>query len=356
MIEIDGSQGEGGGQVLRTSLALSIITGQAVGISNIRARRKNPGLAPQHLAGVLAAAQICAAEVTGAKIRSTSLTFSPGGPAQSGAYTFDVSKLAGQGSAGAITLVLQAILLPLALANGPSHLLLRGGTNVSWSPPAQYVEWVLLPTLARMGLTASFTLDEYGWYPVGGGQAEVAIQGNTNLQGIDLIERGEFEKLQGIAIASNLPSDIPQRISARANNVLRAAGFPAAVQPLRRGGPSTGTGLFLASLYENVPAGFSALGEKSKPSDQVADEAVDELIRYDRNEWALDPHLPDQIVPAMALAQGPSAMSTIEITLHTLTNIDIIRHFIRREIKVEGKEGQPGIIRVEGDGYSAIDK
>lgn len=352
MIEIDGSFGEGGGQVLRTSLSLSILTGQPVRITRIRANRRIPGLAPQHLAGVLAAAHICDAEVTGADIRSTSLTFSPGGPARADEYTFDVSQLSGQGSAGAVTLVLQSILLPLAMAEGTTQLVLRGGTNVAWSPPIQYVEWVLLPTLAEMGLASRVMIVDYGWYPVGGGHVEITIKGNTELTGCDLTERGEFQNLRGVAVASNLPSHIPQRISARANSVLNANGLPGAVQPVRAGGASTGTGIFLAAMYDNVSAGFSTLGELGKPSEQVANEAVDALLAYHDSDYALDPYLPDQILPAMALAAGPSALSTVLLTLHTITNAAIIQNFIQRSIVIEGRQDAPGVVRVEGDSYT----
>ncbi len=346
MVDIDGSQGEGGGQVLRTALTLSILTGQPVRINHIRARRKTPGLAPQHLAGVLAAAQICGAEVRGARLRSTELTFAPGGPVQPGAHTFDISQMTQQGSAGAVTLLLQTILLPLALADGPSHLTLHGGTHVEWSPPAHYVEWVLLPTLARMGLRARFRLVEYGWYPRGGGQVEVEIEGNARLRGIELIQRGDVVSVRGIAVASNLPSHIPQRIASRANNVLREAGLPAVVQPVRAGGPSLGAGICLALEYQGVWAGFSGLGEKGKPSEVVADEAAEALVAYHQQGMALDEHLPDQLLVPMALAEGPSALTTRRITLHTLTNAGIIRRFVDRAIRIQGAEGKPGRIEV----------
>lgn len=347
MIDIDGSQGEGGGQVLRTSLALSILSGQPVRISRIRANRRTPGLAPQHLAGVLAAARICNAEVSGAKIRSLHLSFSPSGPAQAGTYIFDISQMAGQGSAGAVTLLLQAILLPLALAAGHTRLTLRGGTHVAWSPPVHYVEWVLLPTLEMMGLQARITLDQYGWYPVGGGQVTVEIEGNSWLHGIDLTTRGEISEVKGTAVASNLPSHIPQRIANRANNVLQEAGLPSRVRAERIGGPSTGTGLFLAAIFENAWAGFSALGERGKPSDVVANEAATALVTHNQQEMALDEHLPDQLLTALALAEGESVMTTQLITLHMLTNVAIIQQFINRTITVEGQENQPGKIIVK---------
>lgn len=173
LIRIDGSQGEGGGQILRTALALSIVTGRPVHLFNLRAGRRNPGLAAQHLAGVRAAAQICGAEVEGERVGSTAITFRPGGTAQAGQYAFDISQLAGQSSAGSVTLLLQTLLLPLALADGDSHLVLRGGTHVAWSPPAHYVEWVLLPMLARAGIHASIRLTAWGWYPQEIGRAHV---------------------------------------------------------------------------------------------------------------------------------------------------------------------------------------
>ncbi len=349
MITVDGAQGEGGGQVLRTSLALAILTNQPVHIQRIRANRRSPGLAPQHLAGVLAAAQISQAEVTGASLRSTELTFTSGSPPIAGDYHFDVSELAGKGSAGAITLVLQSILLPLALAKGPSRVTLRGGTSVAWSPPAYYLEHVLLPTLARVGVHAQSSLVAHGWYPVGGGQLELTVQGDAILTGVDLTERGELRDIQGVGLASNLPSHIPQRISDRANNALRDVGLPAHVQPERTGGPSTGAGFFLHMENENTRAGFSSLGERGKPSEKVADEAASAAIAYHQQPMALDPYLPDQILLALSLAHGLSALSTITITRHTLTNIAIIQHFIQRDIQVNGQEGTPGTIIVSGE-------
>lgn len=350
MIRIDASQGEGGGQVLRSALAMSIISAQPVHLVNIRANRRNPGLAPQHLAGVRAAAQICGATVEGDDLRSQELTFRPGGFAYAGDYHFDIEKLSGQGSAGALTLLLQTVLLPLALADGPSRLTLRGGSHVAWSPPVHYVEWVLLPMLERIGIHASIDLSEWGWYPRGGGEAFVTIEGNADLHGVTLTERGEFLSLQGIAAAANLPASIPQKMSGRANNLLREAGLPANVQPLRVTGPSDGAGIVIVLEYENVRAGFTGLGRQANPSAEVAEEAVEPLIAYTRQTAALDPHLPDQILPALTMAHGPSLISTVDITRHTLTNIATVQHFIERQVDVEGEEGQPGFVRVSGPG------
>ncbi len=350
VIHIDGSQGEGGGQVVRTALSLSMLTGQPIHLLNIRAKRRNPGLAPQHLAGVLAAAQICDADVKGAQLRATEITFHPGSPARPGRYVFDISHMVGQSSAGAVTLLLQTVLLPLALADGPSHLILRGGTHVAWSPPVHYVSGVLLPTLARMGLQVSIVLHTWGWYPQGGGHVEVTLQGKTQLTGLDLTQRGNLVALEGVAAVSHLPSHISQRIASRANNLLRETGLPALIQPTHAKSPATGAGLFVTLAYDHgVYAGFSALGEKGKPSDVVASEAIEALISYHFQPAALDRYLPDQILPALALATGPSALSTVEITQHMLTNVAITRRFIHRPISIEGTEGRPGAIYVEAN-------
>ncbi len=349
MLAIDASQGEGGGQVLRTTLALSTLTGRPVHITHIRARRRTPGLRPQHLAGVLACARICGAEARGVEVGSTEVHFIPGGPAQPGDYVFDVSEMAGQASAGAVTLVLQSLLMQLALAGGPSHMTLRGGTHVAWSPPAHYIMDVLLPTLARVGIRVRMELLAWGWYPKGGGKVWVEIEGNAKPVGIDLTARGDFEAISGVAAVSNLPSHIPQRMSSRANNLLKEAGLPDGIQPLRTGGASTGAGIFVTAAYENARAGFSALGERGKPSEQVAEEAVQYMLDYAGADGALDPHLPDQLLLALALAQGPSTMTTVRITSHTLTNAALIRQFIQRDIVIEGAEGEQGTITVEGE-------
>jgi RNA 3'-terminal phosphate cyclase (ATP) len=266
---------------------------------------------------------------------------------RTGDYSFDVSKLAGQGSAGAVSLLLQTILLPLALADGQTRLILAGGTHVAWSPPVYYVDRVLFPALAYVGLQAGIKLLEWGWYPRGGGCVEVTIEGGAKLKGVNLNQRGALKDLEGVAVASNLPAHIPQRISARANNLLRKAGLPPGIRPIRAGGPSTGAGIFTALAYEAVHAGYSVLGVRGKPSEEVAEEAVNAVLKHHRQAGTLDPYLPDQIIPALVLAEGDSKISTVEITGHTLTNVAVIQRFVDRPIKVIGDKGQPGVIRIE---------
>jgi len=272
--------------------------------------------------------------------------FSPGGPARSGGYRFDISQMAGRGSAGAVTLLLQAILLPLALTDGPSELTIRGGTHVPWSPPAHYVQHVLLPVLGRIGLEASLETITGGWFPKGGGEVRVSIAGGARLRGVDLSRRGKLTGIEGQAAAGGLPMDIPQRIASLADNRLREAGLPAGVRPLLDQGKSTGVGLNVAAIYEHTRAGFSALGEKGKPSPAVADEAIEALLAFHEQPGALDLHLTDQVLPALALAEGESRLTSEEITLHTLTNIAVIHHFVERRIEVDGREGEPGTITI----------
>lgn len=241
---------------------------------------------------------------------------------------------------------MQSLLLPLALAKGSSTLTLKGGTHVAWSPPVHYLEWVLFPLLARMGLEASIDLRKWGWFPKGGGEVQVVVKGNSRLKGIDLRERGPLLSVKGVAGASSLPANIPQRIADRANNVLRSAGLPRGVEPVRTSERSTGAGIVLAAIYEHGAAGFTSLGTKGKPSELVANEAADALIAHHLGGYALDAHLPDQLLLAMAFADGPSRMATAAVTRHTLTNAAVIGLFLDRPLTIEGDEGSPGLVTV----------
>jgi RNA 3'-terminal phosphate cyclase (ATP) len=352
MIEIDGSYGEGGGQVLRTALTLSALTGQPTHIRRIRAGRRSPGLAPQHLTGVLALARICAAEVHQAAIGSTEIVFEPHTAPYAGTYVFDVAQAAQSGSAGAVSLILQTLLLPLALAEGTSHVTLKGGTHVPWSPPFEYLAHVYLPTAARMGLKAKCRLEGWGFYPVGGGQVAAEIEGSSSaaLTPLALVERGRLKRIWGLATACNLPAHIAQRMADRARNMLGQAGLPAQITPRRESGVGPGAALCLVAEYEGGLAGFSALGAKGKPSEQVADEACQELKAFHASNAPVDAHLADQLLLPMALAAGRSEFRTQRVTRHLLTNAAIIRQFIPARIEVGGQEGEPGEVVVEGVG------
>ncbi len=344
MVVIDGSYGEGGGQVLRMALALSAILGEPVKVENIRAGRPNPGLQAQHLTGVMAIARICQAELKGAELGSKELIFRPRRPPEPGSYSFDVTEARKGGSAGATTLVLQTLLVPLALAQGTSHLTLKGGTHVSWSPPFHYVKEVLFPTLARMNIRADAQIKQWGWYPVGGGEIEVKIYGGGQIKGITLNERGKLKSLRGLSAYSNLPDHVGQRQKERALELLRRYGFQATIEVVKAPSPGRGSCLFLIAEFENVLAGFTSLGERDKSAEKVAEEAVQEFLNYIKSGAALDRHLADQLVLPAALAQGATSFTTSCVTGHLLTGVWVVEQFMGKKFVVEGKEGHPGKI------------
>jgi len=347
VVSIDGSIGEGGGQVLRTALTLSALTGQPVEIVNIRAGRPNPGLQPQHLTAVQAAAAICRARVEGAELGSQTLRFSPQSPPIPGTHAFDVAEVAGRGSAGAVGLVFQTVFLPLALAPGESHLTLRGGTHVPWAPSVDYLWEVFLPTVARMGLEAEMELVAWGFYPAGGGEVRVRIRGRSGpLAPIVLTDRGDVRRVWGRGVVSNLPAHIPQRMVDRARNLLTRAGLKADLQPLVVRGAGPGAGIFLFVQYEHARAGFTAYGRKGLPSDQVAQMACQDLLAHHETGAPVDPHLADQLLLPMALVTGVSRIVTSAITGHLLTNIAIVQAFLPVQITVDGEEGKPGTVTV----------
>ena len=348
MLHIDGSQGEGGGQVLRTSLSLAALTGNAFRLENIRAGRPKPGLRPQHLTAVRAAAALCQAKLKGDKVNSTLLEFVPDARPQAGHYTFDVSGAAEHRSAGSITLVFQTILWPLLFAHSPSTVILRGGTHVPFSPPYHYLADVALPAYRRFGLMAFLKLDSYGWNPTGGGQIQATIHPTQELQAVTFAPVSSDE-VHGVAVVTGLPSLIPQRMERRANNLLATIGLKSRIKPERASGEQMGAGLFLS----RPQAGFSALGEKGLPADKVAEAAVTELMAFLDSAAAVDAHLADQLLIPMALASGTSRLTTNRITLHTLTNIALLQQWLDLPIHVTGDQDQPGEITVEGIGFTA---
>jgi len=348
LVVIDGSYGEGGGQVLRTSLALSALLGQPVRIERIRMGRKNPGLAPQHLTAVKAVAQVCAARVDGAEPGSQTLTFTPQSPPQAGNYFFDVAQSAQGGSAGATSLIFQAVALPLALATGGSRLTLKGGTHVPWSPPFHYLVGVWLPYLARLGISASLELRRWGFYPVGGGEMHAVIQGVSSrerLAGLKEHSRGELVRVSILSASARLPAHIRERQARRAVQRLEAAGIRCQTpEVVDAPSPGTGTAVFLLAEYASGLAGFTGLGARGKPSEAVADEAVDAFLTHHRSGEPIDPHLADQLILPLALSAQPSVFTTSQVSQHLLTNAWVVQQFLAVDIQISGDVGGPGQI------------
>jgi RNA 3'-terminal phosphate cyclase (ATP) len=340
-VRIDGSFGEGGGQVLRTSLALSCVLGKPFVITNIRAARNRPGLRPQHLTAVRAAASISHAAVQGARLASKTVDFHPRDLAD-GTYHFDVAEESG--SAGSAALVLQTVLLPLSFPGRPSTVTVTGGTHVPWSPSFHYLNDIVAPLLGRIGVRAEFTIASWGWYPRGGGTLSVRIAPSPERAPLCLPDRGKLLCISGISAASNLPGHIARRQRDRACAVLGRSGKDAQIEVLSAPSAGKGSFLFLRADYENLSAGFGSLGAVGKRAEEVADEACGELLSHHAARGALDPHLADQVVPWLAFCRGTSEITTSRITRHLLTNLWVLRQFLDIAVEVDGGEGAEGRI------------
>jgi len=343
---IDGSHGEGGGQILRSTLSLSAITGRPVRIENIRANRKKPGLAAQHLTSVRAAAMLCDAEVKGAELGSQRLQFIPRKSVRAGDYFLDVAEAREGGSAGSVMLVLQTLLLPLALAVGDSTVILRGGTHVDMSPSYDYVHDVWLPTLARMGVRAELSQVRSGWFPVGRGEVRLRIVGAAELRPICLEHRGPLREVTGRALAANLPTHVCERMAARARDLLEQAGMTAEIEAVVLNAACPGAGLYLTAHYENSPAGFSAQGKRGKPAEQVAEEACFALLHHYRSSMALEQHLADQLILPAALCRGESVFSVERVSSHLVTNAWVVERFGLARIDIVPAAEGTGFVKI----------
>jgi RNA 3'-terminal phosphate cyclase (ATP) len=340
MVELDGSFGEGGGQILRSSLALSLVTGKAFHLRNIRARRPKPGLQPQHLMSVRAAAQIGQAQLRGASLGSSDLTFEPG-TVTPGKYHFAI------GTAGATGLVLQTVYLPLAFrANAASEVVFQGGTHVSTSPCFHFLDVTWRAYMELLGLHITLRLVRPGFYPRGGGVVEAKIEPCAKLGSLELMVRNGPKRITGVSAVAGLPDEIAKRQARRAAFRLRSLGVPVDIrQESWEDGPGTVQTIVLDTAP--VPTLFFGLGARGKPAERVADEAADEAMDYIKADAAaVDFHSADQIVLPLALAEGPSRFSVARVTQHLLTNIAVIRRFIDREIVCTGEEGQPGAVTI----------
>jgi RNA 3'-terminal phosphate cyclase (ATP) len=340
IIEIDGSYGEGGGQILRTALALSAIRGKPFTIYHIRSNRKSPGLQAQHLEAVEASARITKARTEGVKFGSQRITFIPQ-EILPGDYQLEVR------TAGSVTLLLQATFLPLCLSGGISRVTLIGGTHVPWSPSFHYLSEVLLPTLQRMGVSAQAVIEKWGFYPKGGGKIQLKIDPVHELKAISLAERGLLKKVRGISAISNLPKHVAERQREQAlkkiQRELKIDAEIATSYDIPSNGP--GSFVFLSAEYEKTLAAFSSLGARGKPAEKVADEAVESMKDFIESDGCIDPHLADQLVPFMAVAKGNSFFTTTQMTEHLLTNLWVTGHFFPVKVRKWGEIGRPG--RVE---------
>lgn len=336
MITIDGSEGEGGGQVLRTALALSLATSQPFRIEKIRAGRQRPGLMRQHLTAVQAATAVGAARVEGDAIGSQSLTFEPhsvrGGP-----YTFSV------GTAGSATLVMQTVLTPLLLADTPTTLTLEGGTHNPWAPPFEFLDRVFLPAVRRMGPRVAVTLERHGFYPAGGGRFTVSIEPVKALVPIDILERGEVVERRVRGLVANLPRHIADREVKTALHLLNWSS-EAGTTEIVDAAAGPGNIVFVEMHGEHASEICTGFGESGVAAEAVANRAAHEARRYLAAGVPVGCHLADQLLPVFALASS-GAFRTVGLSRHARTNAEIVRRFLNAEITThdEGRD----VVRVE---------
>lgn len=346
-IDIDGSEGEGGGQILRTSLALAAATGVEVRIRRIRAGRPKPGLRAQHLAAVRAAAGVCDADVEGAHLSSKELRFRPGG-LRAGRFRFDI------GTAGSTVLVLQTLIPPLMVADGDSEVVVAGGTHNPKAPCFEYLRDVFDVLASVMNLQAYFELVRAGFYPAGGGEVRMQLRGlraAENVGPFRVSQRGELRYVEGVsARASSLREGILDRQTTQALGRLAAAGHRASLEQAVWDTASPGTSVFLRAVFTRTVAGFGALGRRGKPAERVADEAADALLAFLDGRGALDAHAADQVLTLAALCPEDSHFTTERVTDHLLTNAGVVRKLTGREVHIEGDPGQPGTVSVEAEG------
>lgn len=338
MLEIDGSQGEGGGQIIRSSLALSLLTQTPVMLTNIRAKRKNTGLAKQHLVAVQAAAELSGAELRGASLGSSQLSFVPK-QVQPGEYTFRI------GTAGSASLVLQTILPPLLLATGPSSLTIEGGTHNPLAPPADFLIRSYAPLVRRLGPSLQVQLDRHGFFPAGGGRLHVQIEPAAHLGGLELMSRGAILKKRVRALVSNLPKKIAER---ECHEVRRLSGWEKScchAEEVAANG--CGNVVLIEIECEHVTEVFVACGERGVPAERVAQLAWQEAEEYLQHEAPVGPHLADQLILPLAIAASHGSASqfrTTALTGHSVTHLEIVQRFL--PVKFELSEPEKGIVDV----------
>lgn len=328
---IDGSQGEGGGQIFRTSLTLAMCLGQTVRIENIRAGRRKPGLLRQHLTCLRAAQEICNAEVSGDELGSGTVSFKPG-TVKPGEYKFSI------GSAGSSTLVFQTVFMPLVLAGGVSELVLEGGTHNGMAPSFDFIEHSFLPQMKKMGIHADVELDQFGFYPAGGGAWRARIHPADQIKPLDLMARGKLLGQTAVATSSRIPEHVTQR---ELDWVQQKCEWPE-VDLKQRLVKSAGPGniVSLRLQMENVTEVVEVVGERSVSAERVAGKAIAEVKRYLASEIAAGEHLADQLVLPMALGVGGSFI-TAKPSQHLLTNIEVISQWMPVDIQLtETNEGQ----------------
>ena len=343
MIEIDGSEGEGGGQIIRSSLALSAVTGKPFHINNIRAGRKKPGLKRQHVTGANAAREICGGAVVGAELNSSELTFIPG-PIQTRDFHFKI------GTAGSTTLVAQTVLPALMMADRPSSITIEGGTHNPGGPPFDFLERVYLPQIQKMGPKFKSKIDSYGFYPVGGGKINIEITPSETLGALSLMERKRKTKAKLMALVSKLPLHIAQReldIIRRKGKWHESECYPIEIT----NSPGPGNVVMMEFNSGNVNEIITGYGSPGVRAEDVARKTFRDARPYLAWNYPVGEHLADQLLLPMGLAAAQkgtpvsSEFVTGPLSLHATTHIDILKRFLDIDVIVE--ELELGVFHVQ---------
>lgn len=346
MIEIDGSLGEGGGQLLRYSAAIAALTGKDIKVYNIRAKRSNPGLRPQHLTALKFIARLVDAETEGLRVGSTQIILKPRRKRpKGGRFTVDI------GTAGSVTLFLQAVVPVLLAADSKIELEVRGGTSVKWSPPYPYFENVLVPLFRKFGAKIETRLVRRGFYPQGGGIVRIVVEPSYPLNPINITQTGEPSSIRGISYVGNLPCHIAERQYRAARSYLEGMGLKVGeiVRDCRTPAIGKGTGIVLWTNIAEGIVGSDSLGERGKPAEAVGKDAAEKLFNIIKNGVPIDPHASDNLIIYMSLANGISQILTSEMTSHAKTALHLCSMIAGSEHSVSGVNGNI-LIKVKGIG------
>lgn len=346
---IDGSYGEGGGQLVRSAVALAAILGRAIEIERVRAGRPRPGLAAQHLTAVRAVGSACGARIAGDALGSPWLAFEPLHAPRAGVYELDVGEARAGGSAGSAALVVQPLALALAFARGESRVVVRGGTHVPSAPCADFLRDVWAPVLARVGLAIECELARPGWFPLGQGEIRARIDGRgpeAPLVPLAPSSRGAIVRAWGRALASLLPEHVAERMARTARDRLEAEGIAARVDAIRPDAACAGAAVFLGVEFGRSRAGFTAFGRRGVPAERVAADAVLQVLAHRESGAAFDAHLGDQLVLPLALAPGESRFTVERASRHLSTQAWLADRFGLASVSVEQSSRGPASVVV----------
>lgn len=343
-VRIDGSFGEGGGQLLRYAISFASVTGRAVEIFNIRAKRRPSGLRPQHLLAVKLAATLATAQVEGLAIGSERVVFRPGS-IRPGSFEADV------GTAGSVSLVLQTLIPIAAFAPSEVNFRLAGGTDVKWSPTMDYMRFVFAPVLKLFGLDVAIRVIRRGYYPRGGGIVECSVRPTRRLRGLKL-ERGNVKRVLVRSVCSNLRRDIAVRQAKSAASVLKRVFDDVETKvevlgPREAAGPGTSV-LALIEFDNGIVMGGDSIGERGKPAEVVGREAAEKLIAAYESGASLDKHMGDMLVPFAVFAEGTTEYTTSEVTLHLVTALHVSSLVAEVKYELEGEVGSKGLVKIFG--------